>query len=328
MPSPLLKNASRQADKLGLSSSEKKAFLEAISNGTSGRTALVATPATPPDYIPPFDRETNLPKWVHGKITVLAKDSETKAKPGAHIDYQQGYYYPLDLSSVWETTGLSQINPPQRCLDLCASPGGKSILTQLRTKPELHIANEIHPKRLGILRNNLSRCGFYNLYTHRLRPEQWAAAAPASFDLILVDAPCSGQSLLAKGIDNPWCFNPTTIKGNAKRQRGILHKAIECLAPGGHLLYTTCTFAPEENEKNISYILKKYKEMAVAPVPELNKYLSPIADFPCYRLLPMLGFGSGGFSCLLVKEGTSQTLPDLPEELLNWPVGNSTPFQI
>lgn len=153
---------------------------------------------------------------------------EAETKPGSLPDYECGYYYPLDLSSVWETAPLAHLPfRPERCLDMCAAPGGKSILAQTRVSPQEHVSNEVNPKRLGILRHNLLRCGFTNLYTQRLRPDQWAELAPGCFDLILADAPCSGQSLLAKGIPNPGCFNSSVTGGNAKRQRGI------CWPPSG-----------------------------------------------------------------------------------------------
>lgn len=312
----------RLAQKLGLTPTEQTAFLSALHEGKSGRTALVITPSAPPGYNIPFAYEDIHPSWGDGNIRILSTTPGNEGKPGSHDDYRNGYYYPLDLSSVWETAPLAQIPQPMRCLDLCAAPGGKTILAQTRVTPFEHISNEVHAKRLGMMRSNLSRTGFGNLYTQRLRPDQWAELAPLSFDLLLVDAPCSGQSLLAKGIVNPGCFHPSTMKGNAKRQRSILHCAIKTLAPGGLLLYTTCTFAPDENEKTIAYILKRYEDMEAVSVETLSVFRSPIADFPCYRLLPTAGFGSGGFSCLLRKKGTQEPLPELEKDILAWPVAS------
>lgn len=320
MPEGPTAQLERFAAKLGLSPSGQKSFLSALCRGNSGRTALAATPSAPSEYTPPFPPERERPAWVPDGVLIPRPEEGEDFKPGAHEDYSKGFYYPLDLSSIWETTPLGQLDLPRRCLDLCASPGGKTILAQIRLHPAFHIANEIHSKRLGIMRSNLARTGFHSLYTQRLRPDQWATIAPESFDLLLVDAPCSGQSLAARGIENPGCFHPSTIKGNAKRQRGILTNAIRTLAPGGHLLYTTCTFAPDENEKTIAYILKRYGNIKAVAVPALEQFQSPLAGFPCYRLLPGSGWGSGGFSCLLEKEGSSPHLPELAQELLAWPV--------
>ncbi|MEG1258238.1 MAG: RsmB/NOP family class I SAM-dependent RNA methyltransferase [Akkermansia sp.] len=314
--------------KLNLSEEEAAQLLKALATESStgasasssaSRTALVLTPRTPPNYTPPIPVDPTIIPWGHAQIIALA-NTETSIKLGNHDDYQAGYYYPLDLSSVWETTPLSLLTPPQRCLDLCAAPGGKSILAQTRLTPQLHIANEIHPKRLGILRHNLAHCGYKHLYTQRLRPDQWATKTPACFDLILVDAPCSGQSLLAKNISNPGCFHSSTVNGNAKRQRGILLNALQALAHGGHILYTTCTYSPEENEKNMAYLLKRHDYLQALEVPLLASFRSNLVDFPCYRLLPISGLGAGGFTCLLKDTRQPQKLPDLPEELLAWPV--------
>ena len=108
--------------------------------------------------------------------------------------------------------------------------------------------------------------------------------------------------------------------GNAKRQRGILLAAVRCLAPGGHLLYTTCTYAPEENERNILYLLKCCPDLRTVPVPELEPFRSALAREACYRLMPFHGVGAGGFTCLLRREGEPSPLPPLPDELLVWPI--------
>lgn len=317
MSSPQILKLTR---KLELSPEQEKDFLEAMQAGNRSRGALVITPRAPENYVPPVPADSSPQPWGHPSILALP-GGEAESRPGSFPDYGHGFYYPLDLSSVWETAPLERLPfRPERCLDLCAAPGGKSILAQTRIAPRQHIANEVHPKRLGILRHNLLRCGFTGLFTQRLRPDQWGKLAPASFDLILADAPCSGQSLLAKGISNPGCFNASVTGGNAKRQRGILLAALPCLAAGGYLLYTTCTYAPEENERNILYLLKRHPELETVSVPELASFRSPLTEEACYRLLPFHGAGAGGFSCLLHRKGERLPLPPLPEELLSWPI--------
>ena len=91
------------------------------------------------------------------------------------------------------------------------------------------------------------------------------------------------------------------VNGNAKRQRGIMLSAVQCVLPGGHIVYTTCTYDPEENEKVMAYILKRHPEWQAVEVPLLAPFRSALADFPSYRLLPAHGFGAGGFCCLLKK---------------------------
>ena len=92
------------------------------------------------------------------------------------------------------------------------------------------------------------------------------------------------------------------VNGNAKRQKGILLSAVQCVNPGGHIVYTTCTYDPEENEKVISYILKRVPGWSAVEVESLSAFRSVISDFPAYRLLPAHGFGAGGFCCLLRKK--------------------------
>lgn len=306
--------------KLGLTPEQEQDFLGAMQAGDRSRSALVITPRAPEGYVPPVPADETLREWGHSAIIALP-EGEGETRPGSLPDYERGCYYPLDLSSVWETAPLAHLSfRPERCLDMCAAPGGKTILAQTRVAPREHIANEVHPRRLGILRHNLLRCGFTELYTQRLRPDQWAELAPGCFDLILADAPCSGQSLLAKGIPNPGCFNSSVTGGNAKRQRGILLAALQCLAPGGYLLYTTCTYAPEENERNVLYLMKRCPELVTVPVPELEPFRSSLTEEACYRLMPFHGVGAGGFSCLLHKRGERTPLPSLPDDLLAWPI--------
>lgn len=92
------------------------------------------------------------------------------------------------------------------------------------------------------------------------------------------------------------------VNGNAKRQKGILLSAVQCVNPGGHIVYTTCTYDPEENEKVISYILKRIPGWSAVEVECLSAFRSAISEFPAYRLLPAHGFGAGGFCCLLRKK--------------------------
>lgn len=326
MPAEVQPSVLKLAQKLGLDIEEQNNFIESLLSGTKAQSAVVITPTAPKDYTPPFSTIPTDNLWGHPSILIPNSQDQ---KVGSHTDYNQGYYYPLDISSVWETAALNTLpQTPRRCLDLCAAPGGKTILAQTRLHIPLHIANEVHPKRLGILRHNLKRCGFTHLYTQRLRPDQWADQAPESFDLLIVDAPCSGQSLIAKGIKNPGCFNQSVTGGNAKRQKGILLSAIQCLAPGGYLLYSTCTYAPDENEKAMAYILKRNPDIKAIDLPALKSWQSQISDFPCYRLMPHQGVGAGGFCCLLHKEGNTDNLPELSDELLAWPVAQSSITQL
>lgn len=302
MPEPS-KAELRLCSRLRLPDGEAQAFLQALREGKSSRQALVLTVLTPPGYVPPFPCEDTASwGWLPPRVIV---PSDPELKPGAFEDYRKGFYYPLDLSSAWESAALSVVQAPASCLDLCAAPGGKSMLMLARFPEAEHVANEVHPARRGILRDNLKQCGAVRSEVAGLRPDQWAREEGRSFDLILADAPCSGQSLLAKGMKNPGCLNAPMVNGNAKRQKGILLSVLPRLAPGGHVLYSTCTYDPEENEKVMGYLLKRYPDLSAVEVPCLAAFRSSLCGFPAYRLLPRDGFGAGGFCCLLHRSSSS-----------------------
>ncbi len=290
----------RLCQQLQLNEHEAALFVQALHAGTHARSALVLSPKAAANYEPPFTcLDTSSWAWLPPRVRI---PSDASCKPASYPDYEAGLYYLLDLSSCWESAALAEVAQPARSLDLCAAPGGKTMLMYGRYCPrEEHVANEIHAARRGILRENAQRCALPHLRITGFRPDQWAQSGE-QFGLILADAPCSGQSLLARGIKNVGCMGSGVVNGNAKRQKGILLSALQCLAPNGYLLYTTCTYSPEENEKVILYLLKRYPELRSVAVAALEPYQSRLTTEACYRLLPMHGLGAGGFSCLLHKQ--------------------------
>lgn len=281
-------------------SAEGDCLLRAMRAGASSRQAVVLSPRAAADYALPFECEPRsaFSPWLPGRVHVPA----ASAAPTKQADYAAGMYYALDLSSCWESVPLTALpEPPRRTLDLCAAPGGKTLLLSAHYALQDHTANEVNAARRGILRQNAETCGLPNTQVQGLRPDQWAAQG-AQFDLLLVDAPCSGQSLLCKGVKNPGCLGAGMVQGNAKRQRGIMLAAVQCVRPGGHILYSTCTYDPEENERVLAYILRRTPGWKAVEVPLLQDFRSSICDFPAYRLLPHHGFGAGGFCALLHRE--------------------------
>ncbi|MEM8605090.1 MAG: RsmB/NOP family class I SAM-dependent RNA methyltransferase [Cyanobacteria bacterium P01_H01_bin.121] len=232
---------------------------------------------------------------------------QAPAQPGKHSLHAAGAFYCLDFSSVFATVPLLQLTTqPQVVLDLCAAPGGKSVLAWRAVKPQRLICNEVIGKRLGMLISNLRRCHINPVYVCQQDPSRLAAHLPRSLPLILVDAPCSGQSLLIKGTAVPGCFHPVTLNRNANRQKRILAHATQMLAPGGYLLYTTCTYAREENEQVAEWLCRQFPQLQAIPVPALKDYQSHLADFPCYRLWPQSGLGAGAFTVLLQNLSTTE----------------------
>lgn len=294
----------RLCTRLGLEPAAAERLVAAMRAGNSSRTAVVLSPKAPADYEPPFEcADMSAAPWLPPRVYV----PEAGERPAQYADYEAGLYYVLDVSSCWESAALAHVPPPASSLDLCAAPGGKTMLMAARYVPRAHTANEVNAARRGILRQNIEKCGLPNTEVSGLRPDQWAAEGK-QVDLMLVDAPCSGQSLLCKGIKNPGCLGAQMVNGNAKRQKGIMLAAVQCVTAGGHILYSTCTYDPDENEKVISYILRRVPGWGAVEVPLLAAFRSGLADFPCYRLLPEHGFGAGGFCCLLKKtENIEQT---------------------
>jgi 16S rRNA C967 or C1407 C5-methylase (RsmB/RsmF family) len=306
------------------SEDEQALFLRALLDPVARGSAIVWTGPRREGEFDTVDRAT-LPSWVPDSIEVVRPGVKVGKSPA----YEAGEVYPLDLSSVITGSAMlaarDALPDGPRVLDLCAAPGGKSILASVLLHPSLILANEVEGKRLGMLRHNLSRCRIANAHTQRLDPAEIARLAPEAFDLSLIDAPCSGQSLLAKGIENPGCFHPSTVKGNARRQSWILAAAAETVRPGGFLLYTTCTFAGRENEGVIEKLLESRPDFGAVEVPHLADLRSPLVKWPCYRVYPHRSAGAGGFAALLCRSGERpDPAPDpLPPPLLDYPVAVS-----
>jgi 16S rRNA C967 or C1407 C5-methylase (RsmB/RsmF family) len=277
--------ATKLAEKL-LPESEREAFLSALAAGESARPALLWRSERPEPS--PFAPLPPAP-WQPEFVDALAPGE----RAGRHELHADGAYYCLDLSSVFETVPLVGLSA-RSVLDVCASPGGKSLLAWRMLAPERLVCNEVIGKRHGALTGNLRRCGVSAEIT-RLDP----SALEGSFDLVLVDAPCSGQSLLARGQESPGCFHPVNVGSCAGRQKRILIESARCVAPGGFLLYSTCTFSRDENEAVIEWLLSRRPELSALEVPALEAHRSPHTEFPAYRLWPHDGFGAGGFTCLL-----------------------------
>ena len=200
--------------------------------------------------------------------------------------FDRGEVYVLDKSSVYAGLVLSEIEAGT-VLDFCASPGGKTFLAKKLLDPELIVSNEIDKGRVKALISNLSRCSLKDVIVTSQKK------LDSIFDLVIVDAPCSGQSLKQK--DNP--FHPVIISGNKTRQRAILNEASK--NSGSYLAYITCTFSIEENEKNIDWFLKNNPEFISVSVDALKDFRSSLSENYCYRFFPPKD-GRGGF-CSLMK---------------------------
>ena len=236
------------------------------------------------------------------------------SKAGTHPLHAAGAYYCLDFSSVFTASVLLGLKGIESVFDLCAAPGGKSVLAAVFLSPSQLSANEVIGKRTGALITNLKRCKIPGVVVTRLDPRQLATLIPETQQCVMVDAPCSGQSLPARGSEAPGCFHPVTVKGNAGRQKRILAQAAKLVAPGGYLTYMTCTYSLEENEHILLWLLKHFPTFTTQVVPHLTEYQSKYTELPCYRLWPHQGLGAGG-AVFLVRntvEGAAQPMQPLP----------------
>ncbi|WP_228054674.1 RsmB/NOP family class I SAM-dependent RNA methyltransferase [Gloeocapsopsis crepidinum] len=236
-------------------------------------------------------------------------------KPGQHPLHNEGYYYCLDFSSVFAAMSLLAVRSPINTIfDMCAAPGGKSIFAWRALQPQLLVCNEAISKRIGMLISNIKRCRISPVIVISKDPGDLKQIFCSS-QLVIVDAPCSGQSLLAKGSKLPGCFHPNTINKNANRQKRIIANSAQLVAPQGYLAYMTCTYSVEENEQVCEWLLEKFPQFQAVDVSELVEYQSQLTNLPCYRLFPQSKLGTGAFTALFQNTGVGE-VKNLDVEML------------
>lgn len=241
--------------------------------------------------------------------------------PGSHQLHERGDIYCLDFSSVFAASVLAQATwcderRPGLIVDTCSSPGGKAVYAWRACRPERLVCNEVIGSRLSALISNIKRCNIAPTIVTNADIAHLAVSLQDAADIVLVDAPCSGQSLPAKGAKAVGAFHPTTINMNSNRQKRILANAAKMVAPGGYLAYMTCTFSIDENEGVIKWLLKRFPNFEAQSVPHLKEFYSRITDIPCYRLFPHQGLGAGAFTCLLKRKQSSEPIPTPPH--IDW----------
>ena len=167
-------------------------------------------------------------------------------QPGKHPWHEAGVYYIQEPSAMAPAAYL-EAKPGERILDLCAAPGG------------LLVCNEIHPQRAKILAENIERMGISNALVTNETPQKLAEVFDCFFDRVLVDAPCSGEGMFRKNEDAQTEWSPENVQLCADRQDEILDCADSMLKPNGRLVYSTCTFAPAENEEPNTHTLESVR---------------------------------------------------------------------
>ena len=190
-------------------------------------------------------------------------------RPGRLPWHEAGMYY-IQEASAMAPAVLCGVQPGERVLDLCAAPGGKStkLAVSLRGKGIL-VANEIHPDRAKILASNLERMGVRNALVTNETPQSLASRFPLYFDRIIVDAPCSGEGMFRKEEEALTQWSKENVRMCTQRQTEILDEAASMLRPGGRLVYSTCTFSPEENEGTIFRFLQTHPDFNIVNIHDL-----------------------------------------------------------
>ena len=237
-------------------------------------------------------------------------DPETR--PGLHVYHEAGVYY-LQEASAMAPVALLDPKPGERVCDLCAAPGGKTTQIAGRMLGQgFLVCNEINPKRAKILSRNIERMGVANALVTNEHPETLASRFPGFFDRVLVDAPCSGEGMFRKEEAAVTDWSQETVQMCARRQREILDSAARLVRPGGRLVYSTCTFAPEEDEETVAAFLESHPEFAPEPVEA--PWFVP-GENASYRMWPHKLLGEGHFAAVLRKtQGESGEVPACPGE--------------
>lgn len=233
-------------------------------------------------------------------------------RPAKHPFYNAGLYY-IQEPSAMSTGAAIDIQPGDRVLDLCAAPGGKSTQAAAKLKGEgVLVSNDISASRCKALLKNIEVCGVKNAVITNETPDKLAERFEGFFNKIIVDAPCSGEGMFRKDDAAVRSWEEHKSEVCCELQRNILKNAAKMLTNGGIIAYSTCTFAPEEDEGMIWEFLSANKDFELL---EVDKSLGFDEGRPewvengseelkkCGRLWPYKVKGEGHFLCLMRKKG-------------------------
>lgn len=232
---------------------------------------------------------------------------------GKHPYHIGGLVYFQEPSAMLPVEALG-IREGDFVLDLCASPGGKSTQAAAKLSGSgLLVANEIVPKRASILCENIQRMGIKNAVVTNESPDRLADKYRSFFDKIIVDAPCSGEGMFKKEPQAIWEWSEEHTYSCAERQKNILRSAFAMLKGGGYLVYSTCTFAPCENEEIAAWVLSEFPEVELVPIEvtgvsegktewSKSNYDMSVTK----RIFPHKSRGEGHFAALFKKNGSEE----------------------
>jgi len=240
-------------------------------------------------------------------------DFEGHSTPGAFLEHMLGFYYVQGVPSM-TTVEVLDPQPNETILDLAAAPGGKTshIAQQMQNSGKV-IAIEKDRRRLSSLESNILRCGVTNSIVLRGDAKK-VEKLNLEPDRILLDAPCSGEGLIPLDPSRKTSKTMADVRFCATLEDELLDAAVTTLAPGGTIVYATCSIAPEENEYVVDEILKRHPEMKIVPItldfgtPGYSEPFGVSLDESlkmAKRFLPHLHGTEGFFICKMVKEDTA-----------------------
>ena len=228
---------------------------------------------------------------------------EGTERPAKDPYYYAGLYY-LQEPSAMTPAMLLPVEPGDRVLDLCGAPGGKSTELGIKLAGKgVLISNDISNSRAKALLKNLELWGISNICVTSETPDKLADVFGPWFDKILIDAPCSGEGMFRKDDDMVKSYEERGPEYYSEIQKEITDQAVRMLAPGGLLLYSTCTFSRCEDEEIICHILENHQEMELIRLPLFEGASGGIGLDGCIRLFPHKIKGEGHFISLLRKNG-------------------------
>ena len=252
----------------------------------------------------PFENATPVP-WCNNGFY-----NEHRPRYAHHPYWHGGAFYVQEASSMFLQYALKEVLPLREnlsVLDLCAAPGGKStLIASLLNKSSVLVSNEVIKSRVNVLQENIMKWGNSNSIITNSDSQQFSRLPPI-FDCIVVDAPCSGSGLFRKDPNalNEWSDN--NIQLCTERQQRIVRNVLPALKDNGVLVYSTCSYSPEENEMMVNWLCRKYDlEKIAINVPEAWNIINSEAG--CYRFYPYLVQGEGFFISLLRKKVKEETL--------------------
>ncbi|MCA9131652.1 MAG: hypothetical protein KDA45_00785 [Planctomycetales bacterium] len=243
---------------------------------------------------------TVVPWFTGGRFLLPDGRGEAAVRPGAFLQHAAGDYYIQDAGSML-ALALCDVSPGQWVCDTCAAPGGKSsALLEALDGSGLLLSNEVIASRFTALPWALARAGYGNYLLTQMEVDRLQERCGPRFDRVLVDAPCSGQTMIARGKQSLAAFSRPQIEHSSARQLRILRAAAGLVKPGGRLVYSTCSYSFAENEQVVLAFLSECGGWQARSVPGLERWGSPAAA-GCYRLWPHRDGCAGAFAAALQR---------------------------